>query len=97
MAVKLRACPPALASMIGQLRDRSTFKKCRYSTRRLQMIVSQRFFLPILKPGKQSEVDDGEDEVKAEELSVVPNIGERELARDRRTQVLMFLNDKKSW
>ena len=39
-------------------------------------------------PGKQSEVDDGENEVKAEELSVVPNIGERELARDRWTQVL---------
>ena len=34
-------------------------------------------------PGKQSEVDDGENEVKAEELSVVPNIGEGELARDR--------------
>ena len=34
-------------------------------------------------PGKQSEVDDGENEVKAEELSVVPNVGEGELARDR--------------
>ena len=37
MAVKLRACPPARASMIGQLRDRSIFKKWRYSTRRLEM------------------------------------------------------------
>ena len=37
MAVKLRAWPPARASMIDQLRERSTFKKWRYSTRRLEM------------------------------------------------------------
>ena len=54
------------------------------------MIVSQH----LIKPGKQSEVDDGEDEVKAEELSVVPDICERELARDRRTQVLMLKHFK---
>ena len=38
MAVKLRAWPPARASMIDQLRERSTFKKWRYSTRRLEML-----------------------------------------------------------
>ena len=92
--------------MIDQLRELSMFKKWRYSTRRLEKesqlrrffnliffdIISKKVLFNDCPPGEEAEVDDGEDEVEAEELCVVPHVRERELAGHGGTEVLGIFN-----
>ena len=55
-------------------------------------IISKKILFNDCPPGEEAEVDDGEDEVEAEELRVVPHVRERELAGDGGTEVLDIFN-----
>ena len=84
MQVKLRHWPPPRAIMIHQLRDLGKGDEARMIA---PVHVDK---VPVLyqATGEQTEVDNGENKVEAEDLEVVPDICEGELAGDGGAEVL---------